>query len=138
LGASLALVKEVARLEAWPGAAVEYTLTLTNTGSASAREIVVEDTLPQGLDPGVIQGTVATWDNRTLRARAPLLPPGGRLVVHYAAVVRPGVPSGEVLVNQARATAAAGLSASAAAVVAMPPAELPAVGGALGAGHPAR
>jgi len=117
---------------------VEYTLTLTNTGSAPAREIVVEDTVPRGLDPGTIQGMAATWDNRTLRARAPLLPPGGRLVVHYTAVVQPGVSSGEVLVNQARATAAAGLSASAVAVVAMPPAELPAVGGTLGDGHPAR
>ena len=48
-GAVLALINEVARREAWPGVTVNYTLMLTNNGSVSARQVLVEDTLPDGL-----------------------------------------------------------------------------------------
>ncbi len=126
------LAKEVGRREVWPGAMVSYTLTLTNVGSVSARQVVLEDTLPADLAPGAVQGAAAAWVGRTLQARVPVLPPGGRLVVAFSAVVAANVAPGGLLVNQAQATAAGGLSASAEVGVALPPAELPVVGGASG------
>lgn len=111
---------------------VSYTLTLTNVGPVSARQVVLEDTLPADLAPGAVQGAAAAWVGRTLQARVPILPPGGRLVVAFSAVVAANVAPGGLLVNQAQATAAGGLSASAEVGVALPPAELPVVGGASG------
>lgn len=130
--AALRLAKEVGRREAWPGATIRYTLTLTNVGTASAHAVILEDPLPVGLAPGAIQGPAATWIGHTLQVRAPVLPPGGRLVVAFDAVVVQAVAPGGLLVNRAQATAAGGLSASAEVAVALPPAELPVVGGAPG------
>ena len=130
-GGALALAVEVGRLETWPGRTVTYTVTLRNTGSASLRQVLLEDILPDGLEPGAVQGTDAAWDGRALRGRLPLLPPGGRLVVVFNAAVRAGASGGGLLVNRAQAAADGGLTASAEAVVALPPDELPVVGGAL-------
>jgi uncharacterized repeat protein (TIGR01451 family) len=128
-GAALTLVKEVDRLEAWPGATVWFTLILSNPGAASARQIVLEDDLPTGLDPGRVQGTSAAWDGRTLRGLVSVLPPGGRWAVTFSAIVREDVAAGRLVVNSAQASAAGGLSARAEAYLALPPPELPAVGG---------
>jgi uncharacterized repeat protein (TIGR01451 family) len=127
--AALALVKKAGRLEAWPGATVTFTLIVSNPGAASARQIVLEDVLPAELDPGTVQGTSAAWDGRTLRGRSSVLPPGGRWVVTFSAIVREDVTAGKLVVNNARASAAGGLNARANAYLALPPAELPAVGG---------
>ena len=128
-GAALTLVKVVDRLEAWPGSTVRFTLIVSNPGAASARQIVLEDLLPVELDPGTVQGTSAVWDGRTLRGRLPVLPPGGRWVVTFSASVRADAAAGKLVVNGAQASAAGGLSARAEAYLALPPAELPAVGG---------
>lgn len=127
--AALTLTKQAARQEVWPGASVAFTLTLTNVGNGSARQVVLEDVLPPELDPGSVQGAGAAWDGRTLRARVPVLPPGGRLVVSFTARVREdAAPNGAAIINRATATAAGGLQAAASAVLALPPAELPPTG----------
>jgi uncharacterized repeat protein (TIGR01451 family) len=127
--AALRLVKAVDRLETWPGATVWFTLTVGNPGAASARQLVLADVLPAELDPGAVQGTSAAWDGRTLRGRLPLLPPGGRWVVTFSAMVREDAGAGKLVVNDAQVSAAGGLNARAKAYLALPPVELPTVGG---------
>jgi uncharacterized repeat protein (TIGR01451 family) len=127
--AALKLIKRANRLLIWRGQTVTFTLTLTNSGQTSARQVSLADTLPDGLAPGLARGAGAVWDGRTLRAQTPVLPPGGQLVVTFDAVVASDARIGGLLVNRAQATAAGGLSANAEAFVALPPAELPAVGG---------
>ena len=129
LVADLRLVKAVDRLETWPGATVVFTLTASNAGAASARQLVLADVLPAELDPGEVQGTSAAWDGRTLRGRLPLLPPGGRWVVTFSAMVREDAGAGKLVVNNAQVSAAGGMNAGAKAYLALPPVELPAVGG---------
>ena len=128
-GAELRLVKAVDRLETWPGATVVFTLTVSNAGAAGARQLVLADVLPAELDPGAVQGTSAAWDGRTLRGRLPVMPPGGRWVVRFSASVREDAAAGKLVVNSAQVSAAGGLSARSDAYLALPPAELPAVGG---------
>jgi uncharacterized repeat protein (TIGR01451 family) len=128
-GAALTLAKTSERLETWPGATVWFTLAASNPGSASARQLVLEDVLPAELDPGAVVDAAATWDGRTLRGRLPVLPPGGRWVITFTAIVREDVKAGKLVVNSAQVSAAGGLSARAEAYLALPPAELPAVGG---------
>jgi uncharacterized repeat protein (TIGR01451 family) len=128
-GAALALAKAVDRLEAWPGATVWFTVVVSNPGAASARQLVLEDTLPAELDPGSVRGTSAAWDGRTLRGRLPLLPPGGQWVVTFSAIVREDAAASRLVMNSAQVSAAGGLSAHSDAYLALPPAELPTVGG---------
>ena len=128
-GAALALVKAANRLEAWPGATVWFTLTVSNPGGASAQQLVLEDALPADLDPGAVQGTSAAWNGRTLRGSLPALPSGGEWVVAFSAQVRADAAAGKVVMNRARVSAAGGLNARSEAYLALPPAELPVVGG---------
>lgn len=126
--AALLLTKYTDRNVVWPGLEVTFILTLTNQGATSARQIVIEDVLPPELLPGTIQGTAATWDGRTVRARTPVLAPGGRFVVTFTARVREDVRPGGAIVNQAAATAVGAGRVVAGAVLALPPAELPPTG----------
>jgi uncharacterized repeat protein (TIGR01451 family) len=129
--AQLALKKDVAPAVGWPGATLHYTLTLSNPGTASAREIVIRDTLPAELDPGAIApGSDARWEGSTLRAQASILPPGSQLVIAYTAEVRREAPPGGVIANAADA-AAGNLRTAATTSVTLPPAELPPTGGFL-------
>ena len=126
---ALFLVKEVDRAEAWPGVTLHYTLTLTNQGNGSAREVSLTDTLPEGLDPGeLLSEGGASWEGRTLRTKIAILPPGATLSIAFSALVRADVAVGTILVNRAEATAADGSRAEAAIWVALPPAELPPTG----------
>jgi uncharacterized repeat protein (TIGR01451 family) len=128
--AGLVLVKEVASEQVWPGTTVHYTLTLSNSGAASARQVVVSDILPEGLEPGqILIGKEAVWDGRTMRAEVLVLPPGSHLVMAFTAVVQADVTSGAVLTNQAIASAAGNLRATSAISVVLPPVELPPTGG---------
>jgi len=123
-------------MEAWPGVTVWFTLSVNNPGVASARQVVLEDALPAELDPGAVQGTSAAWDGRTLRGRLPVLPPGGAWVIRFSAIVREDAPAGKLVVNSAQASAAGGLDAHAEAYMALPPFELPVVGGSAAERHP--
>lgn len=125
---TLRLTKEVDRTVVWPGLEVTFTLTLVNQGTTSARQVAIEDALPETLQPGAIQGTAAVWDGQTLRARTPVLPPGGRFTVTFTALVREDVQPGGAILNLAAATAAGANRAVAAVVLALPPAELPPTG----------
>jgi uncharacterized repeat protein (TIGR01451 family) len=115
--------------EAWPGAVVQFTLTLTNRGSASVRDVVITDELPKTLEPGAATGAGVSWNGRTLTARRAILPPGGRMVVTFAARVAADAPLGGVIVNTATASATGVTAVTAAATLVMPPLELPPVGG---------
>ena len=59
----------------------------------------------------------------------PVLPPGGEWVVTFSAIVREDAAAGKVVMNSAKVSAAGGLNARSEAYLALPPAELPAVGG---------
>jgi uncharacterized repeat protein (TIGR01451 family) len=112
-----------------PGASLHYTLTLVNRGTTSLRDLLLTDTLPEGMTPGVFtSGLAGVWEGRTLRLAAAVLPPEGRLVVAYRAAIAQDVAWGRVLVNRAQANAAGGLQATATAQVSLPPAELPPTG----------
>ncbi len=129
-GARLTLVKEADREEVWPGATVQFTLKLTNTGTGSVRQVSLADTLPDGLDPGaVLAGDGVAWDGRTLRGQVAILPPEAQVVIVFTAVVRTGVSPGGVLTNRATASAAGGLQAVAETTLVLPPAEMPPTGG---------
>lgn len=128
--AKLVLKMEVAPAAAWPGATLHYTLTLSNRGTASAQQIVVQDTLPPDLVPGAIApGPDARWEGQTLLAQAPNLPPRSQLVIAYTAEVRVNTRPGGIISNQASAAAATNLRAVARTSVTLPPAELPPTGG---------
>lgn len=126
--AALLLTKQADRTVVWPGLEVAFTLTLTNRGATSVRQVLIEDALPSELLPGTIQGTAAAWEGRTLRARTPVLAPGGRFTVTFTARVREDVQPGGAILNVAAATAAGANRAVAAVVLALPPAELPPTG----------
>jgi len=130
--AVLVLKKQVAPAAVWPGATLHYTLTLSNRGTASAQQIVIQDTLPVDLIPGAIApGPDTRWDGQTLQAQVPILPPGSQLVIAFSAEVRPNARPGGAISNQASATAAGNLQAVASVSVTLPPAELPPTGGLL-------
>jgi uncharacterized repeat protein (TIGR01451 family) len=130
--AKLLLKKEVAPITAWPGATLHYTLTLSNQGTAAARQISILDPLPEGVVPGTLSGDVdAQWEGQVLTARIPILPPGSQVVIAFTSDVQADAPPGGVISNQASATASGGLSAAASASVGLPPAELPPTGGSL-------
>ena len=92
-----------------PGETVTYTLTIRNTGSGPAREVVVTDVLPPGLVPvsategGVIAGDTVTWDmNATVlleRVRTV-----DTVVLELTAAWEGCLPDGELLCNQATIT----------------------------------
>ncbi len=129
-GAALALTKTVDQLVTWPGMTATFTLTVANTGTASLRQVTVEDTLPDGLEPGaVLAGAGAAWSGRVLRATAPVLAPGGVLRIVYTARVRADVAPAVILVNRAVATTGDGQQAVALVVLGQPPLELPRTGG---------
>ena len=128
--AKLVLRKEVAPTAAWPGATLVYTLTLSNQGTVSAQQIVIQDTLPADLDPGAIApGPDARWEGQTLQVQAPILLPGSQLIIAYTAEVRVDTRPGGVIRNRASASAAGNLRVAASSSVTFPPAELPTTGG---------
>ena len=80
------------------------------------------------IEPGaILVGRDVGWQSGALRATFAELAAGAQAEVIFTAKVAAGVPAGKVIVNRATATAGAA-SASASAAIAMPPAELPAVG----------
>lgn len=127
----LVLTKSADRRAAWPGAIVTYTLVVRNSGAVALRQVTVEDVLPGGLAPVAVLSGGATWSGSTLRLASATLAPGARLEVVYTARVT-ATDAGTTLVNRARATAAGVAGATAAWMLALPPAELPATGDGAG------
>ncbi|MGH9797203.1 MAG: OmpA family protein, partial [Candidatus Polarisedimenticolia bacterium] len=96
-----------------PGDALEYTLVLTNNGSADTTGTVVTDPIPAGTTyvAGSITGTGAddsglpnlVWNVGTLAA-------GGSASLTYRVTVNLAAGSGTMITNQAALTAAGGIS----------------------------
>ncbi len=88
-----------------PGDAVEYDVTVRNTGGVAATGVVVTDVLPPGvlvdvsvLDGGSDDAGLVTWT-------VPRVPPGGSAVVRVRATVDPLATGGTRIENRAEATA---------------------------------
>lgn len=87
-----------------PGDRIEYRITLANTGSVAATNVVVRDPLPNALvdvtveDGGTLSDGVVTWS-------IPSLAPGGSVLRRIGARVDPLAIGGTVIANQAEATA---------------------------------
>ena len=129
-GAALGLTIRANPSEVWADQPVEYTLALVNQSAGPIRGVILLDPLPADLDPGaIISGAGATWRDRILRVEKEELAPGERLEIVFQALVGAKLPSGAAVVNRVSASAAGGLQASASATIAMPPPELPRVGG---------
>jgi uncharacterized repeat protein (TIGR01451 family) len=129
-GAALSLAIRANPNEVWADQPVEYTLALVNRSAGPIRNIVLLDPLPADLDPGaIISGAEASWQDRTLRVEKEELAPGERLEIVFQAIVGTKLPPGTAIVNRASASMAGGLETSASTTIAMPPPELPRVGG---------
>lgn len=100
--ATLQLIKTADRAAAEPGDTVVYRLALTNTGTVTASNIKVTDTLPLGVRylPQSLQGSLNTGtatqkvslppaavSNRTVTFTYSAIAPGQTLTIVYAAVV---------------------------------------------------
>ena len=90
-----------------PNDTVEYTLTLTNSGSGSATNVHLTDTLPAQL---TLVGGSVTATQGVVVSETPIainvgtLVPGGFVQATFKAAVNSGTPEGTVIPNQAAAT----------------------------------
>lgn len=126
--AGLSLSLSGAPVQVWSGVTVVYTLTVTNLATVALRDVVALDPLPAELEPGaILAGHNADWQSGTLRVAFAELAAGAQAEVVFTAKVAAAAPAGKVIVNRATATTGAA-TVGASAAVAMPPAELPAVG----------
>ncbi|MBP0020101.1 MAG: DUF11 domain-containing protein [Cyanobacteria bacterium SBLK] len=107
---SLELIKTADRAAAEPGDTVVYRLSLNNTGTTTATDVVITDNLPLGLNflSQSVQGAIfengtttsvslsgVSNDNRTLLFAYSSLAPGQTLNVVYAALVTPDAVRGD-------------------------------------------
>jgi len=93
------VVNKVAPSTAQPNRPVTYTITYTNTGNFVASDVVVTDTLPNGVSygsaspaPGSILGPVLTWGLGSLNL-------GSSGTITLIGVISPSVPGRTVLTN---------------------------------------
>lgn len=85
-----------------PGDQLRYTVTVTNTGDAVARGVSVTDLLPDTLELVDAPGSIDGPDGRLWPF--PAILPGGDRSIAFVAAVRPGVPDGTAIDNQAFAS----------------------------------
>ncbi|WP_326556718.1 DUF7927 domain-containing protein [Micromonospora sp. NBC_01796] len=114
----LGITKTADSATAVPGAAVGYTLTVTNTGTAPYTAISVTDPLTSVLDDATYNGD-ASASAGVVSYAAPTLtwtgdvPVGGAVTIAYSVTVRSPDPGNKIMVNTVNSTAA-GSSCSAA------------------------
>lgn len=125
---SLTLVAD--RTAVWHGATVVFTATLTNTGKQPLRQIVLEDQLAAGLEPGPVISGDGSWQGRKFTATAATVSPGAKLVEVYSATVSASLPS-QAIVERVNASTAGCPKKTAAVTLGLPPSQLPATGGSL-------
>ncbi|MGE5603840.1 MAG: hypothetical protein ACM30E_12375 [Nitrososphaerales archaeon] len=126
--ASLTLTSD--RKAVWPGATVEFTATLSNTGRQPLTQVVLEAQLAAGLEPVAVVSGSGTWQGRTLRVTAPSLAPGSPLAVVYSARVS-ATNASQAVAARAVASSAGCPRKTASVTLGMPPSQLPATGGRL-------
>jgi hypothetical protein len=126
--AALTLVIDPARKAAWPGAAVSFAITAGNQGPTAVRQVLVDIPLPAGLEPGDVTAGGAIWEGNSLRLRLASLPGNGRATVTFTVRVA-ATATAQALVLRPVITAADGMRATATAVIALAPVELPTTGG---------
>lgn len=116
-------------LQVWSGVTVVYTLTVENRASAAARDVVLVAQLPVELQPAMLIAPAgAQWNGASLQATLPELAAGAQAQAVFSAQVAPRVAAGKIIVVRAGASVGGGTPGEASAQIAMPPAELPAVG----------
>ncbi len=125
---ALGLTIEVNQSQIWRGAAVLYTVTLVNRSGSTLRNIVLVSVLPIGLEPGEARSG-ASWQGRTLRAEKDELAAGAQIQFIFQTFVGDSAPAGAVISSDIRASALGVPEVAASVSAAMPPAELPRVGG---------
>mgnify|MGYP000333046240 CR=1 FL=1 len=89
-------------------AILTYTISLTNTGTASAYDVLITDSIPTGISVTTVyaggnlsgDGRTITWSLSTIGHSAP----ANTAVVSYTAVLTPGVPAGATFTNAVTAT----------------------------------
>lgn len=96
--ADLSLVKEVTPDPVVPGEQVTFTLTVTNEGPSTARDVSVTDALPPSLlDPVVeTEGCELTPGGTGVVCERDALAPDGALVIVITGTLDEDVPAGEV------------------------------------------
>jgi uncharacterized repeat protein (TIGR01451 family) len=92
-----------------PGETIDYIISVTNTGDAHARNIVVTDPLPSdttfvsSVDGGQLVGGSVVFDSSTTPALSALAP--GTALLRFTVQVNAGIASGTFVSNQATALA---------------------------------
>ncbi len=110
-----AVTKTVSPAVAQAGDTVSYTVTYTNTGTATAFDVVTQDTLPALIalnlpsinvtSTGVVTGiNSATSSGNTVRVNVVSMDPGSSITVTYTGVVQIGIAPGQVVPNSAKVT----------------------------------
>ena len=73
-----------------PGGPISWTLTVTNSGPATADNVTIIDTVPAGVTPGTVSATgstTCTTAERTITCIAPRLAAGGTITVTLAGTI---------------------------------------------------
>ena len=86
----------------FPGDKARFTVTVQNVGNAAAQQVQVSDELPPQLVAPVAQagGTIA---GTTVNWLLPTLAPTQTATVTFEATIGPNLPTGTIIVNQAKA-----------------------------------
>lgn len=96
-----------------PTETIVYTITVLNTGSATATNLVLSDTIPTNTT--VVSGSVSTSDGVVIN-EDPVsinlgdLNPGGLITVKLSVTVNGGTPDGAVITNQATVVGDGGIN----------------------------
>lgn len=103
--AKLESVKKVDKFFADLGEVLHYTITLTNTGNATAQNVVLDDRIPVGstLVPGSIKinGAIAQGVNSTIGVQLPDMVAGEVVMLEFDVSVNSTIPVSDPLLNEA-------------------------------------
>lgn len=115
-----------------PGGQFAYELRVTNAGTEPAEQLEARLLLPAQVTPKEVRLSAGQYEigtDRSILARLESLPAGQSWTITAVVAVDPSAPPGTVLEAWAEVRLAGAVWRSPAAVVALPPAELPPTGG---------
>jgi uncharacterized repeat protein (TIGR01451 family) len=85
-----------------PGTLLTYTISLPNTGTEDAQDLVVTDVVDPSLEAVVaLDGGTYNGTTRTISWKIPSLKVGGKATLRFSAQVKADVKNGELISNQA-------------------------------------